>query len=160
MASWSSATFSNICVSYVLTIQYSSAPVQLLTWRMLPVSISLTLAIPFVLLALRINDVKQATHGAHRGLRRALVSPRLVPLMGYITLGLLVVVIPSVVWTSRLATTAKVAITVCLAISVLLVAIAIGLQRVVSVAREPMPVSSGYSSAPIMQWIHGVDGRG
>ncbi|KKY36382.1 putative ankyrin repeat protein [Diaporthe ampelina] len=59
-------------------------------------SISLTLAIPFVLLALRINDVKQATHGAHRGLRRALVSPRLVPLMGYITLGLLVVVIPSV----------------------------------------------------------------
>ncbi|KAJ0115642.1 uncharacterized protein J7T55_010465 [Diaporthe amygdali] len=74
-------------------------------------SISLTLAIPFVLLALRINDVKQAAHGVNRGFRSALVSPRLIPVLGYITLSLIVVVVPSIVWTSKLATTAKVAVT-------------------------------------------------
>lgn len=109
------------------------------------VSISLTLAIPFVLLALRINDVKQAAHGVNRGFRSALVSPRLIPVLGYITLSLIVVVVPSIVWTSKLATTAKIAVTVCLAIAVLLVALAIGMKRLMSIARRSMSVTSGSS---------------
>lgn len=108
---------------------------------MAPVSISLTLAIPFVLLALRIHDVRQAAHDAHGGFRRALVSPRLIPLAGYVTLSLLVFIIPSIVWTSKLATSAKVAITICFAISVLLVAIGLGMRRFLSIARKSMSIS-------------------
>lgn len=109
-------------------------------------SISLTLAIPFVLLALRINDVRQAAHGAHKGLCRALASERFIPIIGYTVLSLLLVVVLAVAWTSKLATTAKIAITVCMVIGALLVAIAIGLYRLVSIARASMSVTSSSGS--------------
>lgn len=113
-------------------------------------SISLALAIPFVLLALRINDVRQAAHDAHRGIRRAILSPHLIPFMGYTTLCLIVVVIPSVVWTSKLATTAKVALTVCLAVGVLVVVIAVGIRRLVDIARRPLESVTGSGNRSIM----------
>ncbi|KAH8774561.1 hypothetical protein F5883DRAFT_15667 [Diaporthe sp. PMI_573] len=111
-------------------------------------SISLALAIPFVLLALRINDVKQVGQSAYRGLQRALVSPHLLPVVGYVTLALLGVVVPSVVWTSKLATTAKVAVTVLLGVTVLLVALGLAIKRITYVAARPMTMtdSSSYFS--------------
>lgn len=113
-------------------------------------SISLTLAIPFVLLALRINDVRQAAHAVHRGVRRAILSPRLIPFIGYTALCLLVVVIPSIVWTSRLATTAKVALTVCLAVGLLVVIIAVGIKRLVDITRRPLGSSTDLGTRSIV----------
>lgn len=118
-------------------------PYHLGTW----VGISLALAIPFVLLALRINDVKKVSHGAYRGLRKALVSPRLIPVMGYVTVGLLVVVVPSAVWTPKLATTARVPIMVLLGVTKLLVAIGLLMKWAVAAGvRQHMAASDTNSS--------------
>lgn len=110
------------------------------------VSISLALAIPFVLLALRINDVKHVGHSAYKGVRRAWASPRLLPVMGYVTLGLLVAVVPAIVWTSQLATTAKVAITVLLAITVLFVAIGVAMKWLIAKEIKRMALANDNSS--------------
>lgn len=118
----------------------------MLMWTKFLVSISLALAIPFVLLALRINDVKHVGHSAYKGVRRAWASPRLLPVMGYVTLGLLVAVVPAIVWTSHLATAAKVAITVLLAITVLFVVIGVAMKWLIAKEVRRMTLMNDRSS--------------
>ncbi|KAF3761449.1 hypothetical protein M406DRAFT_74401 [Cryphonectria parasitica EP155] len=99
-------------------------------------SISLALAIPFVLVVFRIDYVKQMGKYVREGVLKAVNSPRLIPAICYSTLGLIFVVVPSITWTSKLATTAKVAVTICLALAVVLVAVGVGLKRLVNLARS------------------------